>query len=349
MLDKRIIINAIKCERLLSRYALHQKPDASPIEIHDRIDSTNTFAMQIARAGVKDGTVVISEEQSGGRGRLGRSFFSPKGTGLYMSIVFRRRFDTEIMTRDIPALLTALAGVVAAQAIYELTGIDTRLKWVNDLYIDKKKVGGVLTEGSFKEDQLDFAVIGIGINVFAPAGGFPDDIKTTATALLPDSDHELDYYGLSPATQFPFEQSTRLLRDNLAGIIIGKLENWLDELEIDPKGTPKKLFSHYYEHFKWMVGEKVGVLDRISGNVKPFTVRGLTHNYELVVADDVKRTEMPDKSDNTIVSAYDNGNNRDQDKNDFSNHNIADDPQLLFLHSGDVIYFNSPDSKISEE
>ncbi len=324
MMDKRIIINALKSEKLLSKYTLCRKADASPIEIHESIDSTNTLAMQIARGGGKDGTVVISEEQSGGRGRLERSFFSPKGTGLYMSIVVRRQFDTEIMTRDIPALLTALAGVVAAQAIYELTGIDTRLKWVNDLYIGPKKVGGILTEGSFTEDKLDFAVIGIGINVFAPAEGFPDEIKKTATSLLPDSDHELDYYGLSPVIQFPFEQKIHILRENLAGIIIGKLQNRLEELEIDPRKTKEMLFRRYYERFKWMIGEKVGVVDRASGNIISLTVRGLTHNYELVVINDV------------------NGDN-------CSNHDIADDSQLLFIHSGEVIYFNSPDSKVSEE
>lgn len=353
MLDKRKIMAAAEYVSVLPSYSFNRNSIVGPIEMWETIDSTNTHAMQIAKAGAIDGTAIISEEQTGGRGRLGRSFYSPKKTGLYLSYIVRKRFDRLKMTGDIPALLTSMAGVVTAQAIFDITGIDTRLKWVNDIYIGEKKAGGILTEGSYIDDKLEFAVIGIGVNVFEPADGFPDDLKNTAAALVSENDqitsqNSMRNDGLSPVKspvmlssamspaaaipsgRFPLAQNSNYLRENLAGLIIGGMRNWLHELEIDPDQTKERLYTQYYARFKWMIGRKVGIIDRNSGNITPMTVCGLTRNYELAA--------IGDSEDNTNTG-IEGGSQSD----------TASSPGVSFLRSEEVIYFNSLNSSDKAE
>ncbi len=142
-------------------------------------DSTNAYLKDLARAGAKEGTVVFADRQTAGRGRLGRSFYSLDG-GLYMSILLRPEngvFDALV--------ITAAAAVAVSRAIESLCDKKCLIKWVNDIYIDRKKVCGILAEGAlFPDGKLDFAVLGIGININDPKGGFPDEIKDIATSLF---------------------------------------------------------------------------------------------------------------------------------------------------------------------
>ncbi len=142
----------------------------SPIVL-SMVDSTNAYARNLAKDGAPEGTAVIALRQTAGRGRLGRSFYSPEG-GIYLSIVLR----PEISPED-TLLITAAAAVAAANAIENLSGRETKIKWVNDIYIDGKKVCGILTEGGLShQDALDYAILGIGINLSTPQGGFPADL-----------------------------------------------------------------------------------------------------------------------------------------------------------------------------
>jgi BirA family biotin operon repressor/biotin-[acetyl-CoA-carboxylase] ligase len=151
------------------------------IEVHKTIDSTNSYLKQLATNLAPEGTVIISEEQTAGRGRLGRSFFSPANTGIYLSVLLRPE-----KTYKHTALLTTLSAVCACEAIEVVSGMKTKIKWVNDIFIDEKKVCGILTEAAFNMEinELEYVVIGVGINVFSPDNDFPDEIKNIATSIF---------------------------------------------------------------------------------------------------------------------------------------------------------------------
>ncbi len=138
-------------------------------------DSTNTYLKTLAANGERRTVLLLADRQSGGRGRLGRSFFSPDG-GLYMSLLF---FPD--MTPEEASLLTPLAALAVCAALGELFGVETQIKWVNDIYKDGKKLCGILAEA----EPDKYAVIGIGLNIAEPSGGFPEDIADIAVALLP--------------------------------------------------------------------------------------------------------------------------------------------------------------------
>jgi len=162
---------------------------AKKILVLDSVDSTNKFVKSKAAEGECDGYTVIANEQTAGRGRLGRSFFSPCGSGLYMSILLR----PENFSASMAFKITAVAAVAVCEAIEALSDKKAEIKWVNDVYIGGKKVCGILTEASFNSDtsEIDYAVIGIGVNILPPDGGFPDEISNIAGAVysedaLPD-------------------------------------------------------------------------------------------------------------------------------------------------------------------
>ena len=148
--------------------------------IYPSVASTNDTARDMAIAGQAEGAVVLAERQTRGRGRQGRPFFSPEGTGIYMSLLLRP--DPE---QSRPELLTTAAAVAVAKAIEEVTGKQAGIKWVNDVFIDGKKVCGILTEGAFdgRAGRLAYAVVGIGVNVCPPENGFPGELAETAAGL----------------------------------------------------------------------------------------------------------------------------------------------------------------------
>ncbi len=155
-------------------------PEVS-FEVYDELTSTSDVAKERALEGAEAPRVIIARSQSKGRGRLGKSFFSPDGTGLYMSIVLRPAF----CLADASLLTTAVA-VAVAEAIERASGRQAQIKWINDIFIDGKKACGILTEAAFSADgaSLSYAVVGIGINLSVPKGGFPEDIRDIATSVF---------------------------------------------------------------------------------------------------------------------------------------------------------------------
>ena len=151
------------------------------VETRETVGSTNTVLREIAASGAPEGFVLAAEEQTAGKGRLGRSFYSPGGRGVYFSLLLRPDFAAS----DVK-LITPAAAVAAAQGIDEVFGVRVGIKWVNDLLVNGKKVCGILTESALVagSDVVEYAILGIGINVFAPAAGFPEDIRGVATALV---------------------------------------------------------------------------------------------------------------------------------------------------------------------
>ena len=152
------------------------------IKVFPIVGSTNTCVREMAEAGAAEGSTVISGAQTGGRGRNGHSFFSPYDTGLYMSVLLR----PQGCRSDRAVRLTTMAAVAVCEAIEAVSGQKARIKWVNDIFIDSKKVCGILTEASFglENGLLEYAVVGIGINVFTPEGGFPKELKNIAGAVF---------------------------------------------------------------------------------------------------------------------------------------------------------------------
>lgn len=135
----------------------------------EETDSTNRVAKELARQGAPHGTAVLAGRQSAGRGRLGRTFFSPEG-GLYLSVILRPQCPTE----DLP-LMTPMAAVAVCRALEETLCVSPGIKWVNDLYLGGKKLCGILCEMAGGA-----VIVGIGLNLRTPEGGFPEDIPATA-------------------------------------------------------------------------------------------------------------------------------------------------------------------------
>jgi len=152
------------------------------------IDSTNTRARELARQGAPHGTVLIADHQTGGRGRRGRSFHSPAGSGIYMSVILRPRCAPQQVMH-----LTCAAAVAMCDAVEAAAGFRPGIKWTNDLVCGRRKIAGVLTELGFdNRGNVDFAVIGIGINCCQQEGDFPEDIRNIAGSLSSVSGQQID-------------------------------------------------------------------------------------------------------------------------------------------------------------
>lgn len=151
----------------------------SDIIVLDTVGSTNDYAKSLA-VETSSNVIVVAEHQTAGKGRLGRNFASPANSGIYLSFLMR----PNIPTSD-SGLITSYVAVAVCQAIYDVLGVQCQIKWVNDLYTGGKKVCGILTEGSinFELSTLQYAVIGIGINVFNPKDGFGSELSDIVATL----------------------------------------------------------------------------------------------------------------------------------------------------------------------
>jgi len=148
------------------------------IECFESISSTNTYAKEIAQKGCKDGTVVVANCQTQGRGRLGRQWNSEPGKGIWMSVVLK----PEILPQDIQ-IITLAAAVAVVKAIKAATGIETGIKWPNDIILDGKKLCGILTEMICEMERINCLILGIGINVNHDMSDFPPDLSDKAISL----------------------------------------------------------------------------------------------------------------------------------------------------------------------
>jgi BirA family transcriptional regulator, biotin operon repressor / biotin---[acetyl-CoA-carboxylase] ligase len=142
------------------------------------VKSTQEIAHSLARDGAEEGSIVLADEQTGGRGRLGRAWQSPSGTGIWMSLILR----PEIPLQKAPQL-TLLIAVAASRAIENVTGIEAAIKWPNDLLINGKKVAGILTELQAEADSIHSVIVGIGMNVNQEKKHFAEEIAEIATSL----------------------------------------------------------------------------------------------------------------------------------------------------------------------
>jgi BirA family biotin operon repressor/biotin-[acetyl-CoA-carboxylase] ligase len=142
------------------------------------VGSTNHLAFRLAESGAEEGTLIVAEEQTKGRGRMGRSWYSPSKLGLWISLILR----PNIPPFKAPGL-SICAGLALAQTINDLTGMDAKMKWPNDCLLNGRKVGGVLLELSAELDRINFVIAGIGVNVNHLLTDFPKNLSTTATSM----------------------------------------------------------------------------------------------------------------------------------------------------------------------
>ena len=165
----------------------------------DSIDSTNTKAKELAEAGHPSGTLVVADQQTLGRGRRGRSWESPAGTGIFMTLMLKPDINP-----NNASMLTLVAAMATARAITEVTGKAAQIKWPNDIVMNGKKVVGILTEMSAQFDYINHIVVGIGINVHNEE--FPEEIAKTASSLLLECGHRIHRASLIEAFLEEFER-----------------------------------------------------------------------------------------------------------------------------------------------
>ncbi len=149
------------------------------LDIRETVGSTNDEVKALAIKGESEGYLLVSRSQTKGKGRLGRSFFSPDGTGIYMSLLLRPECKAEETT-----LITTAAAVAVCGALQKIGASDPQIKWVNDIFLNGKKVCGILTEAGFgsKGNVPDYVVLGVGVNMYAPENDFPEELKGIAGA-----------------------------------------------------------------------------------------------------------------------------------------------------------------------
>ena len=163
-------------------------PWQNHIHWFESIESTNTHAKQLAKAGAPHGTVLIADHQTGGRGRRGRSFHSPAGVGVYLSVLLRPNCPPDQLMH-----LTCAAAVASCDAVEAAAGIRPGIKWTNDLVWQQKKLAGILTELSLTPDgKVEYAVIGIGINCCHTPEDFPEEIRGIASSLAAVTGKQID-------------------------------------------------------------------------------------------------------------------------------------------------------------
>lgn len=213
-------------KELIKSFLCEKYRDTEIITVKETV-STNDDAKRVALTEKNKNVLYIAERQTGGRGRMGRSFFSPEGTGIYMSLLLHPELDAECCP-----LLTPLCAVAVSEAIENILSVKSGIKWVNDIYIGGRKVAGILTEGAFRNGKIDYAVVGIGVNLSVPEGDFPEDIRNIAGAL---TENETDF------------------KNALIAEIVNRFMFFCDLL-------PEKAFLHKYKEKLFFLGQEITVI-----------------------------------------------------------------------------------------
>lgn len=153
-------------------------PSLFDVQVFKTIDSTNTALRKIAMENGKEGMIYAASEQTKGKGRRGRDFYSPENSGIYFSLLLRPQgYDMEKASS-----VTTMAAAAVSLAMDHVFNVNSKIKWVNDIFVDNKKVCGILTEANYdlESHSMDFAVLGIGINIYSPDNSFPKELREIA-------------------------------------------------------------------------------------------------------------------------------------------------------------------------
>ncbi|WP_455529357.1 biotin--[acetyl-CoA-carboxylase] ligase [Ruminococcus sp.] len=222
------------------------------IRVLEEVDSTNNVVRELETEKAPHGTTVIADRQTAGKGRIGRSFVSPQGAGLYMSVLVRPHFDLEFAP-----MITAAAACAAAEAVESLCGSKVNIKWVNDLYMNGKKICGILTEASLGLElrELDCATIGIGINVRSIGKSFDSELKKKATSIED-------------------ETGIRINRNRLCAEVLNRLEPYLGKI------TDRSFLKAYRER-EMLTGHRITAMvgnEQLEGEAL-----GIDENANLII------------------------------------------------------------------
>ena len=238
---------------------IHTKWAGKTVHFARETDSTNLWIKRLAKEGAPEGTLALAEFQSAGRGRLGRSWEVPEGTSVMMSILLRPKFEPQYAPT-----LTLVMGMAVAKAVKKL-GFDVSIKWPNDVVVSHKKICGILTEMGVRDGKIDYAVIGVGINVNIRE--FPEEMADKATSLYLESSKEFD-------------------RSQIPGLVMEAFEEYYEKFAAtcDLSGLKEE-----YESILANYNQPVRVLAK-----EPYegVARGITDGGELLV----------EKTDGTIVA-----------------------------------------------
>ena len=238
---------------------IHTKWAGKTVHFARETDSTNLWIKRLAKEGAPEGTLALAEFQSAGRGRLGRSWEVPEGTSVMMSILLRPKFEPQYAPT-----LTLVMGMAVAKAVKSL-GFDVSIKWPNDVVVSHKKICGILTEMGLRDGKIDYAVIGVGINVNIKE--FPEEMVDKATSLYLESGKEFD-------------------RSQIPGLVMEAFEKYYEKFAAtcDLSGLKEE-----YESILANYNQPVRVLAK-----EPYegVARGITDGGELLV----------EKTDGTIVA-----------------------------------------------
>ena len=238
---------------------IHTKWAGKTVHFAREMDSTNLWIKRLAKVGAPEGTLALAEFQSAGRGRLGRSWEVPEGTSVMMSILLRPKFEPQYAPT-----LTLVMGMAVAKAVKDL-GFDVSIKWPNDVVVSHKKICGILTEMGVRDGKIDYAVIGVGINVNIKE--FPEEMADKATSLYLESGKEFD-------------------RSQIPGLVMEAFEEYYEKFAAtcDLSGLKEE-----YESILANYNQPVRVLAK-----EPYegVARGITDGGELLV----------EKTDGTIVA-----------------------------------------------
>ena len=238
---------------------IHTKWAGKTVHFARETDSTNLWIKRLAKEGAPEGTLALAEFQSAGRGRLGRSWEVPEGTSVMMSILLRPKFEPQYAPT-----LTLVMGMAVAKAVKSL-GFDVSIKWPNDVVVSHKKICGILTEMGVRDGKIDYAVIGVGINVNIKE--FPEEMADKATSLYLESGKEFD-------------------RSQIPGLVMEAFEEYYEKFAetCDLSGLKEE-----YESILANYNQPVRVLAK-----EPYegVARGITDGGELLV----------EKTDGTIVA-----------------------------------------------
>lgn len=205
-----------RAERLLGALDQRVRTWGGPVEWHDSLASTNDSLKERARRGAPEWTTLLADRQTGGRGRSGRGWASPPG-GLYVSVLLRPAFEAA-------GLLPLAAGVGVAEAAAE-QGVVAELKWPNDVLARGRKLGGILTEASSAPDGVEWAVVGVGVNVRASPDALPPELRHSATSIVAE--------GGASATV-----------EDVAVAVLARLRVWYDRLHSRPDAVVEAWRSH---------------------------------------------------------------------------------------------------------
>jgi BirA family biotin operon repressor/biotin-[acetyl-CoA-carboxylase] ligase len=215
---------------------------AQTLDVHDSVDSTNRVAEELAESGAPEGTLVVADRQTAGRGRLGRSFHSPGGRSLYMSLLLRPAAPPEQLHRVIFAAANAVAET-ARSLLPPRVGVE--LKWPNDVLLDGRKTSGINLPARMETGRVHWAVLGIGLNVNTRLEEFPPELRELATSLSLAGGVDLDRVAVGEALLERLERELDALRAGRFGEVLDRWRNFFrmrgDRVRVGGPGSPREI------------------------------------------------------------------------------------------------------------